>query len=339
LNKRWILLITLVVTLAILATPVVGAQRLIVTHEMSPDPAEPTHAFFVVLKSYIERNSDFQVEIFPANVLGGMRETVEQTREGVIHIAQLSIGGCSLFWRPMLLFNTPYAYASDKAAAAFWNSGHPFMEHMYEEFENRAGVKPLTMIERGGFTILTNNVRPVRTPEDMRGIQFRAMDSSQIALYRALGGDGIPVPWEEVYTALQTGVVQGQTNPISITLDARFDEVQKYATMPGAIAGSGLVVANPDWYYSLSDADRRVIDEAVYYARITAAGATQMSQATGVEDLAKRGFEVTVQTPEEYEVFRTRGLEGVLDWARNEFGAELTDWFVEAVREVEAELE
>lgn len=331
----WILLIISLLMVGFFPSITHASKVIRFSHELSPNPYEPTHAYALVFKNYVESRTEgeYTVQIFPANVLGGMREILEQVTEGTIQVAQVSVGGASLVYKPILILNTPFIYGNDKVTRYVWDRGNPFIQWLFEGMYEATGILPVDVFERGGLSIITNDKRPLRRPEDFRGIQFRAMDDSQIAMYRALGGDGIPIAWEEVYTALQTGVADGQTNPITIVVDASFYEVQKYATLAGAVPGSGMIVFNDDWYTNLPDDMKEIVDDAIHFAGITSSGLTQLSQALGLQKLIEEGMEVTALTTEEQATLNQLGSEGVLAWARVEMGDEVVERFLNAIEE------
>ncbi len=315
------------------------AQSIRMSHEMSADTEDPTHGYMLVLQYYIESTTDMEATIYPDNVLGGMEEVIEQVMAGEIHIGQVSIGGMSHFYQDALIFNLPYGYPRDeRVALKLWQPDNEFSRKVYEGIEEEVGVKPIHVFLRGGFALLSNNVRPVRSVEDMDGILFRAMDRSQIALYESLGASGVSIPWEEVYTALDTGVADGQMNPSSIFIDANFHEVQDYITYPGTFPSTGMIVVNPQWYENLSEEDRHNLDIAFEHAFVTSAGLSFRSEALAEETLIDRGVEVYHQTEEEYDEFRDTALDGVLEWAYETLGEDFTNEFLAEVERLEMEL-
>jgi len=337
--KKIILLLIVVALFVSFGVTQAYAQSIRLSHEMSADTEDPTHGYMLVLQYYIESTTDMDATIYPSNVLGGMEEVIEQVMAGEIHIGQVSIGGMSHFYQDSLIFNLPYGYPRDeRVALKLWQRDNDFSRKIYEGIEEELGVKPIHVFLRGGFALLSNNVRPVRSVEDMSGIQFRAMDRSQIALYESLGATGVSIPWEEVYTALDTGVADGQMNPSSIFIDANFHEVQDYITYPGTFPSTGMIIVNPQWYESLTDEERHSLNIAFDHAFVTSAGLSFRSEALAEEVLTNRGVEVYHQTEEEYEEFRDTALEGVLEWAYDTLGEDLTNEFLEEVERLENEL-
>ena len=312
------------------------ANNIRLSHDMVASEDNESHAMMMVLQHYINSGTDMEAEIHPDNVLGGMESIIEQVHEGNIHIAIVSVGGMGHFYPEILMYNVDYIYPeNEKLIAEFWSADNEFTASVFDDVEDTVGVKPMGLLRRGGWSVLTNSERPIRTVDDMDGLTMRAMDSSQIQLFNALGADGVSVPWEEVYTALQTGVADGQRNPATVFLDASLDEVQDYVTYPGLNPGGGLIIVNPDWYYELSDEDREVVDMALDNAFVTARGMSYRAVSMEQELLEDAGFEIYNQTEEEFNEMREVGLEGMMDWAYDEFGEDFVDEFLEEIERLE----
>lgn len=324
------------VTAGSLAAP---KQVIKLAHDQTTDVLDAVHAYALVFKSYVENgtNGEYTVEIYPASVLGKERERLELTKAGAIHVNLASIGGLSQIYQPAILLNTPFTYKNDRVVAAVLESD--FVYWMFEDMEKKTGLKSINVFELGGLSCFTNNVRPIRTPADMKGIKFRAMDDSQVAMFRALGANAVPMAWSETYTGLQTGVVQGQVNPVSIILNNNIHEVQKYLTVSRTILGGHWTVANAAWYNRLSADVKKVVDEAFYYAKLAASGMTQVLQAVGYDQLRQLGMEITTIDDDAYQEFRRLGRTAVLDWAKTMMDPALVDRFVATVDEIEQKLE
>lgn len=310
-----------------------------VAHDLSPDPYDPTHGFATVFKNYVESRTGgkYVVEIYPSSVLGKERERLELTRAGAIHVDLASVGGLSQLYQPAILLNTPFTYKSDKIVSAVLKSD--FVKWMFEDMRKKTGLRSICVYEMGGLSCLTNNLRPISTPADMKSIKFRAMDDSQVAMFKALGANAVPMAWSETYTGLQTGVVQGQVNPISAIISVKLYEVQKYITLSRTLLGSHWVVVNDKWYSGLPADVRKIVDDGFYYAREAAAGLTQIVQAQGLDTLKKNGMEITALTDAQWDEFAKLGCPAVLDWAKTKMDPAIVDRFMDTVKKVEKEVE
>jgi len=330
--KKYLLLVTVLLCLLALSVVTGYCQTVRLSHEMSPDPDIASHAFMMVLEHYLEAGTDIEAEIYPANVLGGQEAVIEQLQEGDIQVAQLSLGGISHYYPKALIYTMFYAYPMDEPLIRkLWDKDNKFTSTVFNEIQEEVGIKPIGIFRNGGWGIFSNNVRPINNLEDMKGLSFRAMERSQVELYRALGADGIVIPWDEIYISLQTGVVDGQMNPASIFLNASLNEVQRYITFPGIGPGVGVIAVNIDWYNDLNEKERKVLEDAFDCAFTTANGLSYRSAAEEQKQLEEKGVEVYHQTEEEYSAFREAALKTMKEWASDQWGEDFVKDFFEEI--------
>src|SRR5690606_41514529 len=127
-------------------------------------------------------------------------------------------------------------------------------QDMLAEFPKR-GIVALAWAEQG-FRHLTNNVRPVTTPADAKGLKIRTTENPiHIAAFREIGILATPMAWPEVATALQQGKIDGQENPLSVIVSAKLPQLQKYLSLTAHVYGPALVLMSPNVYDGLSDAE------------------------------------------------------------------------------------
>jgi len=132
------------------------------------------------------------------------------------------------------------------------------------------GVKVLAYWENG-FRHFTNNVKPIVRPADMKSIKFRTAESAiRLDMFKQLGAAAVPMPFTELFTALQQGTVDGQENPLSIIDSSRLYEVQKYLSLSGHIWNASLMVVSPSRWNKLSAEDRKIIEANALKYRLVA---------------------------------------------------------------------
>ncbi|MFG6497052.1 TRAP transporter substrate-binding protein [Fictibacillus sp. UD] len=114
-----------------------------------------------------------------------------------------------------------------------------------------------------GYRQITNNTRPINTPEDLEGIKLRVPDSAiRVAMFKELGANPTPMDLNEVFTALQQGVVDGQENPLSTTNGVKLQQVQKYLSMTNHVYTPVYLVSSKKWYDKLSKEDQELLTKA-----------------------------------------------------------------------------
>ena len=167
----------------------------------------------------------------------------------------------------------------------------PFGQKMAADIEKKTGMHVLGFGDSGGFFNITNSKRPIHTPEDMKGLKIRTMGlDTHKAIISAMGGQPAAIAWSEVYTALQTGVADGQMNPIPIIAFAKFDEVQEYLSITNHVITPYVWFINADFYKGLKPAHQEIIDWASEVASEAGRGVSRVIEASekGLPKLSKK---------------------------------------------------
>ena len=303
----------------------------------------PSAAMAAAFKSAVEANSNgaIKVKIFPSGVLGKERETMVQVKSGVVQSYIASTGGMSTFYPMIDITNMPFAFSSYNVCYKVYDG--EFGKALAKDIEKKSGFHVLGFGESGGFFIITNSKREVRSPKDMKGLKIRTMTVPlHMAIIKALGASPTPIAWSEVYTSLQTGVVDGQMNPISIINMAKFYEVQKYATLTNHLYAPYIWVMNAKFYNNLSPANKKIIDDAARIAILAGRGLSRIIDSTdkGLPVLMSK-MKVYVPTPAEMKQFKDATIPAATKFLQEKYGKEGKMWvdkFLKAIAEAEREL-
>lgn len=303
-----------------------------------PDPFKSAaQAAFLVFKEEVESNSGgrIEVELYSAGMLGNETDTLEATKNGVVEMFSASMVALNRIFPPAFIMGSPYLFRNNNVA---WEVAEgPFGQKLLDAFTEKTGIKALASTSLG-FMAISNNVRPLRKPEDFKGIKFRGMGKMQVAMFEALGAAAVPISWTEVYTSLQTGVVQGQTNPPAIIYGFKIYEVQKYLSLCNSQFAYQFIVANKPWYDSLSKEDRNIIDDALKVALITIKGVGALLNQQAVESLVKAGVQVDRLSGDEIVALQKVARPVCLDWLRKQVDPKWVDEMVEAIDAAEKKL-
>jgi len=172
-----------------------------------------------------------KVVVFGSSQLGGDKELLQKLKLGTVDIALPSTvmsSEADLFG----VFEMPYL-VKDRAhmrrieSEVFWKSLAPAAE--------AKGLKVIAVWENG-YRHITNSKRPINTPADLQGIKLRVPEGKwRVKMFQAYGANPSPMKFSEVFTALQTGVMDGQENPFTQIYSAKFQEVQKYLSLTGHV--------------------------------------------------------------------------------------------------------
>ncbi|RCW62217.1 DctP family TRAP transporter solute-binding subunit [Halanaerobium sp. ST460_2HS_T2] len=322
------LIITLILVMAITASLTAMAQDTKVLKLSHLNPQQPkevaTAAMAEVFKSMVESgtNGSIEVEIYPNGVLGNERESMEQVQSGVTQSYIASGGGMATFYPMFSIVNIPFSISNYSVAYEVYDG--EFGQQMSADIEEKTGFKVLGFGESGGFFQLTNSERPIKTPADMEGLKFRTMTIPiHMEFMRSLGASPTPIAWAELYTALQTGVVDGQHNPIPIIKIGKLEEVQKYLTLTNHMYTPYVWVLNSDFYSSLTSEEQVVVDEAARVANLAGRGVNRLIEASdeGLPYLAEE-MEVYKPTAEEMQMFKDAAIPASMEFIEEEYGEE-----------------
>jgi tripartite ATP-independent transporter DctP family solute receptor len=292
---------------ALVPVPADAAKVIKLHHLNKDDPFDnATGAMATVFKSLVEAgtNGGIEVQTFPNGQLGKDNDVVTQVKSGVIQSGIHSVGGFASAYPMMGVIDVPFAFPTISATYAVFDG--PFGARLAADIEQKTGLKVLGFGDSGGFFHFTNSKRPITSPEDMKGLKIRTMGlDTHKAVVSAMGGQPAVIAWTEVYTALQTGVADGQMNPVPIISFAKFNEVQKYLTLSGHLFAPYVWVMNKDFYNGLSAAEKNVVANGVKSGIVAGRGVSRAIEASdrGLAGLSK-DMKVNSLTPEQLVKFR-----------------------------------
>lgn len=261
---------------------------------------------------------EYKIQQFPNSALGGEREVIEGLQLGTIDLAIVSTGATLNFVPATGVFDIPFLFR-DLAQARKVLDGD-IGQKMLAEFPKR-GLIALAWGEQG-FRQLTNNVRPVVTPADAKGLKIRTTENPiHIAAFRQLGVLATPMAWPEVATALQQGTIDGQENPLSVIVSANLSQLQKYLSLTAHVYGPALVLMSPNVYNGLSDADKAMFKTAGVQAAVAMRDYVDGVEKSGLEELKKQGMQINTV---DHAAF-VKAVEPVYPQYYKQFGKELVE--------------
>ena len=203
---------------------------------------------------------DLELAVFPASQLGSESELLEQLVAGELDLAIAGPSFLAMWHPPLGIFDAAYAFRDMEHMMQVADG--PVMKPEWDELRNRFGIRVLASWAYGSRHITGN--RPIRHPNDLRGFRLR-MPAAAIwqASGKSLGASPMPIPFSEVYMALQQGIADGQENPVPVIYAMGFHEVQRYLSMTGHIQASIQVLVNEQVWQSLTDRQRQVMQQAI----------------------------------------------------------------------------
>ncbi|NLC50851.1 MAG: DctP family TRAP transporter solute-binding subunit [Firmicutes bacterium] len=287
--------------------------QMTLAHADIDDPTQHIQAASLAFKEYVEAESNgkIKVEISPGGALGNTEQLQEQTMTGEIEASTSHTEGTIAIVYPNIqTISVPYLFDSvDQALEVFRGE---FGQEMFEEMRQQTGLRVIGVWDNGGFRNFTNSVRPIRKPEDMKGLKMRTMDiPAHMAIVEELGGTPTPVSWAEVYSALETGVVDGHDNSVPVIILGSIHEVQDYLILDGHVYTQQHLFINDEWFNSLPKAYQEIILRAGEKAGIAGERACRVYRDIGLKFLSDY-MEIYEPTLEEIDAFRQATQEPVI---------------------------
>ena len=274
-----------------------------------------------VFAQEVEKRTNGRIIIknFYSGSLGGERESIESVQLGTQELAASSTGPVPNFVPAVKILDIPFLFR-DKAHARAVLDG-PIGDALLKEFDSK-GFKALAWSENG-VRHMTNNKRSVNGPDDLKGLKMRTMENPvHVAAYKGFGIVTTPMAFPEVFTALQQGVVDGQENPLSVIMAAKFEQVQKYMTLTGHVYSPAIYLMNKAAFDKLSAADKQVFIDAAKIASQAQRARVDQDDANGVAYLRSKGMTVVENIDKAAFVAR---LEPVFKQFEKEFGKDKID--------------
>ncbi|MDL2226167.1 TRAP transporter substrate-binding protein [Deltaproteobacteria bacterium OttesenSCG-928-M10] len=306
--------------------------KLIAAHVL--DAEHPVHLGFIEMDRLLKEKSGGQIvlDIFPNSQLGDEDSTLNALRVGGgVDLTAPSAAPLQAYSKAFMTCDFPYAFTNYDQVWAFYDGD--MGKYLYKTLEG-TGMKGLAWWDNG-FRNFTSTNKEIHVPADLKGMKIRTMNAPvHMAYVNALGAAATPVPYGEVYSALQQGVVDGQENPVANIYGSKFNEVQKYLIMDRHVHDpSPLLVSQKTWD-KLTAEQKAMVEQAGIEAGIyMRAKSIELEEGT-IKKLADSGMTVIYLTPEQAEMFRA-ATQDVYKQFIKETGQEAVDIYLknlEAVR-------
>lgn len=247
-----------VILSVILATPVFAAEMLQLKfgHVGKPGSLFEASVNEFAKRANAKLGDKAKITAFGSSQLGKDKELLKKLKLGTINFA-LPSSVMSSVADEFGLFDMPYlvkdrAHMSRIEKKIVWPTLAPILE--------KKGYKLLAIWENG-FRNITNNKRPIYTPQDLKGLKLRTPKSVwRVKMFKAYGANPSPLSFSEVFMALQTGTFDGQENPLAQIASGKFQEVQKYLSMTGHVYTPAYVTVSTKYWDKLPEDVRNILE-------------------------------------------------------------------------------
>ena len=276
------------------ATPFAYAQKTIewrYGHMNPPSSAAGIQANWLAEAVEKHTNGQVKIKVYPASSLGKLQELAEAVSTGTIALSHNTAAGIGSLHEPFAALDTPYLYRDVDHLMKTVDVDSPVMKKLNEGLIKSAGVRVLYAYYFGTRQLTAN--KAVTQPSELSGMKIRAIPFPiYMSTVEGLGAVPVPVDWSEVPTALATGVVNGQENPVNVVLSSKLYEAQSHMMLTGHIMNAQVIVINEKIWQGLSPELRQAVAKAAAEVRQRA---TDTVRAQESEELAKlKSLKMTV---------------------------------------------
>lgn len=210
-------------------------------------------------------NGRFTLTLYTGASLGSESEMMDMLRTNTLTMLATNITNLPTYEDEFSIFALPYLFRSQEDFLDYTNAkdGTKLVD-LYQKLEDDYNIRPLAVEVNGTRCLTTKGIKQINSPADLKGVKIRAMEAQVWQdVISALGGTPIPVSFSELYMALQTGVVNGQDNPISVTYSNKLYEVADYIYQTDHCYNTSMWLISPDAYDALDEEDRELFDSLV----------------------------------------------------------------------------
>jgi TRAP-type transport system periplasmic protein len=293
-------------------------------------PIHGQHKGALAFAKYVaeKTNGEIEVQVFPLGQLGGERSMAEQVQAGTLHMTAVTTAVLANFVPQLAVFDLPFIY--------------PNRETAYKALADKDVQKKFfALCEPKGFVAIgytenefrdvTNSKRPIRKPEDMRGLKIRTIESPvYLDTFRTYSANPVPLPFPEIYNALQQKVIDGQDNPLFTSVLMKFIEVNKYATMTHHILTECYTIVNKKFWDGLTPEQQKIFREAAEVQIKVNRESNAQDFAGAIEKAKKQGVKVEELSSTERQAFK-QASKPVYDKYRKIIGPEYYDFYMKKI--------
>lgn len=307
------------------------AQKVLKYAHFQPAKADqPKHAAAVAFKEHVEKatNGSLKVEIYPAGQLGTAQQMMEGLRLGTVELAVVHDGGIPGVYKTFNIFGLPFLF--DDHAHAYRVLDGAFGKELGEDMRKKTGIR-LAAYADNGIRHFTNSKRPIKSPDDMKGLKMRVQPSPVfVKLVESLGGSPTAIDWGELPAALAQGTADGQENGVTNILAASLYQHQKHVTLDGHVYSLHAYLVSDRFYNGLSAAEKKAVDEGVEKAKKIHRDMTREQDLSAKKVLAEKGMTVTELSPAEIDKFRKLAQPAVKAYLDADVSKEWTEKLLKA---------
>lgn len=239
-------------------------------------------------------NGAVKIQVYNNGTAGSASDYAVNCQLGTLDIGAVNQSVMTSFIPDIAAIDIPYSITSYEDADKLFANNGPLTKYYSDEIKN-AGINLINMdVWEVGFREFSNSIRPIKTPQDIKGIKLRVMDSKiHQGFWRALGADPVPMSWGEAYTALQQKAIDGVENAISVLDGNNINEVNSYLAMTDHNYSSIFIIMSEKSWKKLSKEQQKIVQDAAREAGAYEREEQRHQAKAAVDHLASKGMTVT----------------------------------------------
>jgi tripartite ATP-independent transporter DctP family solute receptor len=303
-----LMLKSIVAAIALAATGIAGAQDIKERTIKFATQNPKGHPIVLGMEKFAEvvtakSGGKIKVNLFPGGVLGGDQANVSAVQGGTLEMVVMNTGIMASVAKELSVFDFPFLFANAKEADALVDG--PVGKKMHAKLEEK-GLVGLSYWELG-FRNITNSKRPLNKVEDIAGLKLRVIPNPiNVDWVKALDANPTPLPFPEVYAAMEQKAIDGHENPITVINANKFYEVQKYLAITNHQYNPQSVVISKKFWDTLSAAEQKLLDDAADESAKYQREQSRGMMGAALDNLKKNGMVVTEFTPAEVAKLREK---------------------------------
>ena len=278
-------------------------------------------------------NGALKVKLFPQGQLGGERDITEGLQLGSVDFQASSIGVTGTFIPSLRILNLPFLFKGPKHWLAVMNGpvGQEILDKAREQGE-KVGLKVLA-IGAPDFRLPMNNKLPIKSMADFKGLKIRTMQVPiHMKAYDAIGASPVPLPFGELYTALQTGVVDGNENGPLTLYGKKFYEVQKYMVLLPVVSNGGIFLMSKNTWDNLPNDHQLAVTKCIPVWRKKMDKDAQEQGGIAIQKMKGHGLKVT--TIDDTTPF-VKATASAYEWLYKDLPKDTADWTRSMVKKIQ----
>lgn len=278
------------------------AEKRVIKVGIGLNEQSPQYKGLEKFKEIVERDSKgrIEVQLFASSQLGDDTKMMTALRAGTLEMTCPSTAPISGLDKKWMVFDLPFLFPNEQVADKVLDGpvGQKYLDSLSAQ-----GIKGIAFWENG-YRQLSNSVREVKTPADVKGLKIRTMENPvHLASFRTMGANPTPMPLGELFTSLQQHIVDGQENPLTTIHLQKFYEVQKYTSLTNHFYSPFVFMFSQKIWNTLPKEDQDLIARAGKEAGVYERKVNREMMTESAANLEKAGMKVTKLTPEEQQAF------------------------------------